>query len=80
VTFETISSRGLRAAVALITAESSGLEVPQAELLGDCPPAEALRAMTVLCGCYMAHALPTTAAVALRNAGLMGGRLEAEGQ
>jgi hypothetical protein len=76
---ETITTRGLQAAVAILTAESNGLQVPQADLLGECPPTEALRAMTVLCGCYMANALPSAAAGALRTAGLFGGRLEADG-
>lgn len=76
---ETVTVRGLQAAVALITAESARLKLAQADIIGDCAPEEALRALTVLAGAYMAHALPSTAVGVLRNTGTMAGRLEADG-
>ncbi|MFI2202659.1 hypothetical protein ACH47Z_18140 [Streptomyces sp. NPDC020192] len=75
---EEISRRGLQAAVALVTASNSGLEIPQAELLGETPAEEALSALVVLASCFLGFGAPSVPVVALQTAGRIAGRLEAE--
>jgi hypothetical protein len=73
---EEISRRGLQAAVALVTAANAGLDVPQAELLGETPAEEALTALTVLASCFLGFGAPSVPGVALQAAGRIAGRLE----
>lgn len=77
---ELVSRRGLQAAVALVTAANAGLEIPQADLLGETPAEEALTALTVLSACFLTFGPPSTPDVALRSAGRIAGRLEAREQ
>ncbi|TKA11744.1 hypothetical protein [Actinacidiphila oryziradicis] len=74
---ETLTARGLQAAVALTTARNAGLEIPQAQLLGDTPAEEALLALTVLASCFLDFGAPSIPGAALRSAGRIAGRLEA---
>ncbi|MEU5633531.1 hypothetical protein ACH47C_26925 [Streptomyces rishiriensis] len=74
----TITARGLQAAVALTTARSAGLDIPQAQLLGDTPAEEALLALTVLASCFLDFGAPSAPRVALRTAGGIAGRLEVQ--
>lgn len=73
---ELISRRGLQAAVALVTAANAGMEIPQADLLGETPAEEALTALVVLSACFLSFGPPSTPGVALRSAGRIAGRLE----
>ncbi|MDU8998202.1 hypothetical protein [Streptomyces mirabilis] len=78
---ELITRRGLQAAVALVTAANAGLEIPQAELLGETPIEEALTAMTVMSACFLTFGSPAVPGMALRAAGRIAGHLEVvEGQ
>lgn len=74
---ETITARGLQAAVALTTARNAGLDIPQAQLLGETPAEEALTALTVLASCFLDFGAPTVPKAALRAAGHIAGHLEA---
>lgn len=73
---EEISRRGLQAAVALVTAANAGLEIPQAELLGETPIEEALTAMTVLSSCFLTFGSASVPGVVLQSVGQIAGRLE----
>lgn len=64
----TVSVRSLQAAISLVTAQAAGLEVPQAELLGDCPAEEALATLTLLVAGVIRTA-PVMGADVLRNVG-----------
>ncbi|MET7781509.1 hypothetical protein ABZU94_07255 [Streptomyces mirabilis] len=75
---EEISRRGLQAAVALVTASSAGLEIPQAELLGETPAEEALAALVVLSSCFLTFGAPSVPGMALQAAGRIAGHLEVE--
>ncbi|MEU2859905.1 hypothetical protein ABZ672_16200 [Streptomyces mirabilis] len=75
---ELISRRGLQAAVALVTASNSGLEIPQAELLGETPAEEALTALAVLASCFLNFGSPSVPGTALQAAGRIAGHLEVE--
>jgi hypothetical protein len=75
---ELITRRGLQAAVALTTAANAGLEISQAELLGETPMEEALTALTVLASCFLTFGAPSVPGVALRAAGRIAGNLEVE--
>lgn len=73
-----ISVRGLQAAVALLTAQASGLEVEQAHLLGDTPPEEALRALTVWAALHLEAAQPRRYAEGLQGVGVLAARAEVD--
>ena len=73
---EEISRRGLQAAVALVTAANSKLEIPQADLLGETPAEEALAALVVLSACFLTLGSPSVPGTALRSAGRIAGHLE----
>ncbi|MFF0127316.1 hypothetical protein ACFYTG_16540 [Streptomyces mirabilis] len=73
---EVISRRGLQAAVALATAANAGLEIPQAELLGETPAEEALTALVVLASCFLTFGSASVPGTALQSAGRIAGRLE----
>lgn len=75
---EPISRRGLQAAVALVTAANAGLEVPQADLLGETPAEEALTALVVLSACFLTLGSPSVPGTALQSAGRIAGRLEVQ--
>jgi hypothetical protein len=64
----TVSVRSLQAAVSLVTAQASGLEVPQAELLDGCPAEEVLATLTLLVASAMRTA-PVMGAAMLQNFG-----------
>lgn len=76
---EGITLRGLQAAVALVTAVHADLEVPQAQVLGDTPPEEALRALTGLAAAFLTLGDPRVPGQALRAAGGLVARFETEG-
>lgn len=73
-----ISVRGLQAAVALLTAQASGLEVEQAQLLGDTPPEEALRALVIWTSLHFEAAQPQRYAAGLQGVGVIAARAEAD--
>ncbi|MFE2684038.1 hypothetical protein [Streptomyces mirabilis] len=73
---EEITRRGLQSAVALCTAQSAGLEIPQSELLGETPAEEALTALVVLASCFLGFGSPSVPGVALQSAGRLAGHLE----
>jgi hypothetical protein len=76
---ETVSVRAVQAAVALVTAQAAGLDVPQEHLIGDVPVDEVLAVLTVLCAASLGAAVPSAAPGALlRSTGVMAARLEAE--
>ncbi|MEY2243192.1 hypothetical protein AB8A21_09650 [Streptomyces sp. BF23-18] len=75
---EEISRRGLQAAVALCTAQNADLGIAQAELLGDTPVAEALRALVVLASCFLKFGAPSVPGTALQAAGQIAGHLEVQ--
>jgi hypothetical protein len=64
----TVSVRSLQAAVALVAAQASGIEVPQTELLDGCPAEEALATLALLVASAMRTA-PVMGAAMLRNFG-----------
>ncbi|MFF2933538.1 hypothetical protein [Streptomyces mirabilis] len=74
-----ITVRGLQAAVALVTAAHSRLEVSQEEVLGDTPAEEALRALTGLAAAFLRLGDPGVPGQALRAAGGLVARFETEG-
>ncbi|MFD5508287.1 hypothetical protein ACFWIB_10985 [Streptomyces sp. NPDC127051] len=71
-----ITVRGLLAAVALLTAQASGLEVEQATLLGDTPAEEALRALTMWTALHIEVAQPRRYAVDLQGVGTIAAQAE----
>ncbi|MFK0154621.1 hypothetical protein ACIQVK_21420 [Streptomyces sp. NPDC090493] len=75
---EEITRRGLQAAVALCTAQNAELEISQAELLGETPAEEALRALVVLAACFLRFGSPAVPGTALQAAGRIAGRLEVQ--
>jgi len=74
----TITVRGLQSAVALVTAQAAGLEVPQAQILGETPIEEALQALTVLAATVMNVTLPSATTGVLRSTATMVARWEAD--
>lgn len=73
-----LSVRGLQGAVAVVTAHLTGLdEMPQEQILGDTPPAEALHALSLLVASILNNTSPDALTAALRRAGAAAGEWEA---
>jgi hypothetical protein len=72
-----ITARGLQGAVAIVTARLAGLDIPQAQILGETPPAEALHALSVVVVAVLGVATPVGLQAALRSAGVFAGEMEA---